>query len=256
MKITIIGCGVMGSALARHFSQHHSLILCDRHAERAQNLAQELNSQVADSNSAIEQADVVLLAIKPKDLSAFAQKTAEHFTNRHLLISILAATSLANLRQLFPRPQLLRALPNLPIICGKGIVGLSTATQENAFDQKQIEALFQGVGLLQWLPESQLEALSALVGSGPAFVFVLIEAMVDSGIFLGLKPQDALALILQLLEGSVALLKATQKHPGELKWQVASPGGTTIAGLKSLEESGIRGILMKAFEAIYLKKPL
>ncbi len=254
MKMAIIGCGVMGSALARHFSKRGSLMLCDRNVERSAALAQELGAVSCEIDEAIKNAEVVVLAIKPKDLEAFAKKTATLFSAKHLLISVLGSTSLERLRHFFPQPILVRALPNLPVLCGKGIVGF--ATDASATYQQQVNDLFQGVGLLKWLSEAHLEALSALAGCGPAFVFVLIEAMIDSGVFLGFNHQDASALVLQLLEGSVELLKTTQKHPGELKWQVASPGGTTIAGLKVLEESGVRGILMNVFQAAFLKKPL
>ena len=254
MQVTVIGCGVMGSALARHFSRCYSLILCDRNQNKTVALAKELNAAVcSDPVEAVQKSQITLLAIKPKDLRDFSKYVKGAFSKTHLLISILGATSLEVLRQAFPEPVLVRALPNLPVICGKGVVGFAT---EKEIDKKQIEDLFQGVGLLSWVSEPQLEALSALAGSGPAFIFVLIEAMMESGVFLGFKPEQALDLVLQTLEGSIALLKTTQKHPAALKLQVASPGGTTIAGLKVLEESSIRGALMNVFLATYLKKPL
>jgi pyrroline-5-carboxylate reductase len=242
----------MGSALASQLASSASLILFDRHHDKAKALAKELKcTAAADLHKAIEQAKIILLAIKPKDLKDFA--TSVQLSKNHLLISILGATPLSHLRQLFPHPAIVRALPNLAVQCGKGVVGLSA---ENESHRAEVETLFKGLGLLLWLSEPQLEALSAIAGSGPAFIFVLIEAMMESGVYLGFKPDQALALVLQTMEGAIALLKTSHKHPAELKLQVASPGGTTIAGLKALEESGMRGHLMNVFLATFLKRPL
>jgi pyrroline-5-carboxylate reductase len=241
----------MGSALARHLASRCELILCDKNLDKAKTLAQELHCRALALAEAIGQAKVIILAIKPKDLHTFAKSV--QLSKDHLLISILGATPLQTLQDLFPKAEVVRALPNLPIQCGKGVVGFAA---ENEKHRPFVETLFQEIGTLFWLSEGQLEALSALAGSGPAFVLLLIEAMMDSGVFLGFKPKVALELALQVIEGTAALLRATSMHPAELKLQVASPGGTTIAGLKVLEESGIRGELMNAFIATYLKKPL
>lgn len=251
MDVAIIGCGVMGSALARHLASRCKLILSDRNLDKAKSLAKELNCKALEPADALSEAKVVILAIKPKDLPSFAQN--HELSKDHLLISILGATSLHTLQDYFPKSSIVRALPNLPISCSKGVVGFAA---EDETKRSTVEKLFQGIGLLLWLSEGELEALSALAGSGPAFVLLFIEAMMESGVYLGFKPKMALELVLQVMEGTTALLRATEEHPAPLKLQVASPGGTTIAGLKSLEESGIRGQIMNAFVATFMKKPL
>ncbi len=238
MQIAVIGCGVMGSALARHFSKSHSVILCDRNSSKSE---------------AVQKADVIVLAVKPKDLKTLVKEIGSLFQPHQIVISILAGTPVALLRDYFPKPILVRAMPNLPLICGEGVVGLAKTAELSLETKEQVSALCQGLGLLLWLSEDKLEGLSALAGSGPAFVFVLIEAMIDSGIFLGFTQAESQELVLKTIEGAVKLLRETGSCPTELKWKVASPGGTTISGLKALEEGGIRALLMNTFQATFLK---
>ncbi len=250
MKVSVIGCGVIGSALATHFSKKMSVILCDRSLAKSSKLAQEIGATATEKVSdAIQKADVIILAIKPKDLKKFAEETSALFKPSQILISALGGTSVATLRNYFPNPQIVRCLPNIPMICGEGVIGF---VEDNQLKEK-INGLFQGLGLLVWLSEEKLEGLSALAGSGPAFVYVLIEAMIDSGVFLGFPAHEAKELVLKTLEGSIKLLRESGLSPAELKLKVASPGGTTIAGLKALEEGGVRGALMRTYQATLQK---
>lgn len=250
MKVAIIGCGVIGSALATHFAQKNSVILCDRSFAKSSKLAGEIDGVAVEKLSqAIEQAEIVILAIKPKDLKKFAEESSSLFTPSQILISVLGGTYLATLRHYFPKPHIIRCLPNIPMICGEGVIGFVEDKQL----KDRINGLFQGLGLLVWLSEEKLEGLSALAGSGPAFVYVLIEAMIDSGVFLGFPAHEAKELVLKTLEGSIKLLRETGATPSELKLKVASPGGTTIAGLKALEEGGVRGALMRTYQATLQK---
>jgi pyrroline-5-carboxylate reductase len=251
VKIGIIGCGVIGSGLARHFAKTNQVILCDRNDEKSASLAKEIGAQACDHLKLIEQSEMVILAFKPKDLTQFAHETAKTFTSQHILVSVLAGTSVTLLRQLFPLPVIIRAMPNLPLICGESIIGFVTTPEATAEGKKKIEKVFNGLGLLCWVSEDHLEGLSALTGSGPAFIFVLIEAMIDSGVFLGFTQQEARDFVLKTIEGSVALLKATGLSPADLKRKVAPPGGTTVTGLKVLEDRGIRGILLDTFRATF-----
>ena len=254
MRIAIIGCGVMGSALARHFAKKHTVILCDHNHEKSRALAKELGGEsVSEPADAVAKAEMTILAIKPKDLNGFAISTAKAFTKDHLLVSILAGTPVSMLRQYFPHPLILRSMPNLALTCGEGIVGFVDTPEMTSEKKEKINELFHGLGLLPWLSEDKLEALSALAGSGPAFIFVLIEALIDGGIFLGFTEKESRDFVLKTIEGAVALLKSTGKHPAELKRKITSPGGTTIAGLKVLEESGVRGIMMNTLIATFLR---
>jgi len=252
MKVVIIGCGVMGSALARHFSKKHSVILCDKGSERSASLAKELGAEVyARQADAVEKADAAVLAVKPKDLPTVAKAIAGSLNKDKIVLSVLAGTPLKALSKHFPEGCLVRLMPNLALTCGEGVIGLADDPLLKAEAKKSVEELLEGLGLLTWLPEEKLEALTSIAGSGPAFLFVLIEAMIDSGIYLGFSSEQSRELALKTIEGAAKLLRTTNLHPGQLKWKVASPGGTTIAGLKELENRAVRGAIMETFIAAY-----
>ncbi len=256
MDIAIIGCGVIGGAFAHHFAKKKSVIVCDKNREKSSDLARAIHGEFASSpGEAIQRADVVVLAIKPKDLKHLSKETGSLFKSSQILVSALGGTSLATLRRCFEAPSIIRCLPNLPMICGAGIIGFCLNPEEDVSPKlkEKIDGLFQGLGLLLWLTEEKLEGLSALAGSGPAFIYLIIEAMIDSGVLLGFSAQEAKQLVLKTVEGSIQLLRETDGVPSELKAQVASPAGTTITGLQVLEEAGVRGILMKTFHATYQK---
>ena len=250
MKIGVIGCGVIGSALAAHFAKKNRVMLFDRNFSKSSKLAAEIGAVAAhELSQVIQESDIVVLAIKPKDLKKFSEEASSLFFAAHTLISVPGGTSLATLQSYFPKPHIIRCLPNIPMICGEGVIGFV----EDVKLKEQVNGLFQGLGLLVWLSEEKLEGLSALAGSGPAFVYVLIEAMIDSGVFLGFPAHEAKELVLKTLEGSIKLLRESGLPPAELKLKVASPGGTTIAGLKALEEGGVRGALMRTYKATLQK---
>jgi pyrroline-5-carboxylate reductase len=257
MKVAIIGCGVMGTALARHFSKKHVVVLCDHTLDKAKKLALELGGEAAATPAeAIAKTEMVILAFKPKDLNSFAQDNGKAFTKGQILVSILAGTSVNLLRKNFPAPVILRAMPNIALTCGEGVIGFVSTPEMTPDRRAEIEELFFGLGLLPWLSEEHLEALSALAGSGPAFIFVLIEALINGGVFLGFNTQEARDYVLQTVEGAVALLQSTGKSPAELIKQVASPGGTTMEGLKVLDESDVRGIIKNTLVATFNKARL
>jgi pyrroline-5-carboxylate reductase len=249
MKITIVGCGVMGSALARHLAKHHRLTLCDSNQVRTEALAKEIGGEYLGSlREAVQRAEVVVLAVKPKDLLSVGKSIAEAVTKEKILLSILAGTPLALLRQVFPAGYLVRAMPNLGFISGQGVTGL---VDDGALSQKVkgiIDTLMEGMGLSIWMTENKIEAVTALSGSGIAFDLFLIEAMIDGGVKLGFTEEEAKAVVLKTMEGAVALLKQTGRSPQELRQQISSPGGTTLAGLKVMEEKGVRdGILQTLY---------
>lgn len=253
MYIAVIGCGVMGSAFARHFAKKHSVLLCDRDEERAGALAKEIGGVYHKSVSqAVKEADVVLLAVKPKDLSTIAADVSA-FSKGKIVMSILAGTSVAALKPHFPTAIVVRAMPNLGMLCEQGVTGLVDDAELSAEAKKKVEAIMEGAGLNLWLSENKLEAITALSGSGIGFIFVIIEAMIDGGIYLGFTSAESREIVLKTLEGAVALMRETGKHPAELKQQISSPGGTTAAGLKTMEEAGVRSGIIKTLTASHEK---
>jgi pyrroline-5-carboxylate reductase len=254
MKVAIIGCGVMGSAFAKHFAKKHSVLLHDHDKLKAQALAKEIGAAFEENLShCIEKADVVLLAIKPKDLASLAKAASGALTEKKILISILAGTPTAVLRKNFPTGVLVRTMPNLALAYGQGVVGLAENTHISPQIKQTVDSLLEGIGLVAWMSEEKIEALTALSGSGIGFVLVMIEAMIDGGVHLGFTAQEAREFVLKTMEGAVALMKETGKHPAELKLNIASPGGTTIAGLKVLEEEGVRSGIVHAMVACHEK---
>lgn len=254
MKVAVIGCGVMGSAFAKYFAKKHSVILHDRDKAKAQSLAKEIGAVVEGNLSkCVEMSDVVLLAIKPKDLALAAKAASGALTDNKILISILAGTPLAMLRKNFPKGVLIRSMPNLALVYGQGVIGL--AENSHLFPQikKSVDSLMNGIGLVAWMSEDKIEALTAMSGSGIAFILVMIEAMIDGGVHLGFTAQEAREFVLKTMEGAVALMKESGKHPAELKLNIASPGGTTIEGLKVLEEEGVRPGIVHALVACHQK---
>lgn len=247
-KIAIIGCGNMGSALAQGLSAH-SLVLFDRHPERMR------QSGAKGIDEAVRGAEIVILAIKPKDLMTTAQAIAPHVCEETILISVLAGVTLQELRAQFSKPIVVRAMPNLAIRKGKGITGLVEDPHLSEEVRHKLNALFQPMGMVLWVPENKIDALMALTSCAPAFVAHIVEAFVDGGIHMGFPADQALPLVLSAFEGALELLRESP-HPASLRWQVASPGGMTIEGLRVLEEHRVHFAIMKALEASMQKAKL
>src|ERR1700722_2638266 len=250
--IGIIGCGHMGSSFAKRLGLNHSLILCDHAFEKAKITAQEVGGIAVKSCSDLaEQVKVILLAVKPQDIPSVAKEIGPRLTQSHLLISMLAGTSLKVLQNNFGNAAIIRIMPNLAITYGQGVIGLAKHESISQETKEKLESLFSSLGTLYWLPEEHIDALTALTASGPAFVFVLIEAMIDAAITMGFSSSDALPLVIQMMTGSLTMLNEKKKHPAELKWQITSPSGTTIEGLNQMENDRVRAGIIHAFLAAH-----
>jgi len=237
----------MGSAFARQFAKKgHQLTFCDRFVEKGKALASELNGEFyASADDAVKGAEVVLLAIKPKDLNQIKEGL-----EGKIVLSILAGTPLAKLKQQFAKALIVRAMPNLALTCGEAVIALASDVSSEI--QAQVDDLLSGMGLNFWTQEDKIDPITAIAGSGPAFILAMIEALVDSGIELGIPASQSQELVLQTIIGAVALLKDQNPgHPGEIRWKIAAPGGTTIAGLAAFEDSGVRAGIRKTVLATY-----
>lgn len=252
MHMTIIGCGNMGRGMAQRLSQTNSLSFYDHHIKNAEKLQQEgYGKAFGTLAEALDHSELVILAVKPQNLKEAASVLSKALKKDQTLVSILAGTSLATLKAFFPGINIVRMMPNLALIYGQGVIGLSADEGLQEKNKDWLTAAFESLGKICWLPESKIDGLSALTGSGPAFFFAMVEAMIDAGIAMGFAAKEAKGLVYQMLQGSLTLLEKTDKHPGELKWQITSPQGTTIAGLQKLEELAVRGGIMNTFLATY-----
>jgi pyrroline-5-carboxylate reductase len=253
MKIAIIGCGAMGSGMAKQLASAHSVAVYDKFPEKIPFHKEHREIKICRTPEEVMQhADLILLFVKPHDLKAVASHIKKHLTPHQILVSGLAGTSTTHLKGAFGEKNLIvRIMPNLAVEYGQGVIGCAEAPEIGADVKEKISAAFSSLGLVLWLAEDKIDALTALASSGPAFMLILIEAMIDAGIALGFSSTDARHIILQTLAGTLSLLEKTGKHPGELRWQVSSPAGTTIAGTIALEEANVRAGIIKTFIAAY-----
>ncbi|MBA3239071.1 MAG: pyrroline-5-carboxylate reductase [Parachlamydiaceae bacterium] len=253
-KIAIIGCGNMGAAIAERLSADKQLLFYDRHPEKIKLLVDKGFGKSTNSlKEAVTQSNLVILAIKPQNLEQSAAAIQESLTPSHTLVSLLTSITLKQLNTYFPNCQIVRMMPNIPLLCGEGMIGLCSDENDNSTYKEHLTSLFAPLGKILWLPENKMDAFTALAGSGPAFVFAITEAMIEAGIALGFPAKDAQSITYQMIRGSINLLEKTGKHPAELKWQVTSPGGTTIAGLKTFEEHAVRSGIINTFVSTHLK---
>lgn len=219
-------------------------------AASAERLSQRHGLAVGTDPAEAWAAPVVLLAVKPQQLEAVAAAAPER---GGLLISVLAGVTLARLQGLFPGWACVRAVPNTPALVRCGLTGLAFADTLSPEQRQWVRDLFALVGEVHELPESQLDAFLALTSSGPAFVAVAAEALADGAVAAGLPRALAHQLAHRTLAGTAELLACQQLHPAELKDMVSSPAGTTIAGLRRLEGSGLRSALIEAVVAAALR---
>lgn len=258
IKFGLIGGGVMGEALlsrliAREIYQPSQVIVSEPQTARQAFLQEKYHVAVTcDNNLVFTQApEVVLLAVKPQVFSAIAQELADIVLtgNSPLVISILAGVPLSQLEAAFPNSPVIRAMPNTPATVGAGITAITSGAYTHAEHQQLAQQIFSAVGEVVEVPESLMDAVTGLSGSGPAYVALLVEALADGGVASGLPRRIANQLALQTVLGTAQLLHESKIHPAELKDRVTSPGGTTIAGIAQLEKAGFRSALIEAVKA-------
>lgn len=255
MKLAVIGTGQMGQALVHAILNHgviaaEDIVLFDPAAEKAKTLSDLFGCIVADTvHEAVQQSNAILLAVKPQIIRAVIEDLAEDIPMDSLVISIAAGISLSQLRAWSgPAPALARVMPNTPAMVGAGVSAVCF-DQADEDMQAWTMRLLEASGLAFRVPESAMDAVTGLSGSGPAYVMMMIEAMADGGVRMGLPRDMALQMAAQTVMGSARLVLASGKHPGLLKDQVCSPGGTTIEGVAALELAGFRSAVIEAVSA-------
>lgn len=255
-QLGFIGGGVMAEAILSRLVQKGtfpaaSILVSDPVAQRRDFLNHTYGVAVTDTNLAVMAASpTIVLAIKPQQLEKVAAEmpTASSSGQSRLILSILAGVTLRQLTQVFPAMAVVRAMPNTPATVGAGITAMAAACDVSPTDQNQAKLILEAIGSVIEVPESQMDAVTGLSGSGPGYIALVVEALTDGGVAVGLPRAIAAQLALQTILGTATLLQESGWHPAELKDRVTSPGGTTIAGITALEQAGVRAAFMQAVQ--------
>lgn len=253
-RVGFVGGGNMGEALVRGLTKTglmpvEHLMMADLRADRLEELKRLYGvSVVTDNLTLVRRSDVILLAVKPQILGAVLDEIAPA-TPGKLLISVAAGVSTSEIRRhLPPGTRMIRVMPNTPALVLEGATAIAYAAGLEEGDMDTARQIFEAVGRVVILDESMMDAVTGLSGSGPAYIALVVEALADGGVRVGLDRKTAMTLAMQTVLGSARLLIETGMHPGQLKDMVSSPGGTTIAGIHTLEIGGLRRTLIDAVE--------
>jgi pyrroline-5-carboxylate reductase len=254
-NLAVLGFGNMGQAIVKGLLRKEifkpSQIFVFDPAEDRKKDAGNLNVQIVDcAEKLLEDAQSLLIAVKPQMIQTALQPMANKIDQQILIISIAAGISINYYKNLLNKPNLriVRTMPNAPALVGEGITGISLSADCTEQDRSWAQRIFQSIGEMVFVPEEQIDIITAISGSGPAYFYYLCEGMIESGKSLGLSDEIALSLVQQTLYGSGALLVKEGKLPQELRARVTSKGGTTEAAIQTMETKNLKSIVN---EAIY-----
>jgi pyrroline-5-carboxylate reductase len=251
-----IGAGKMATALVHgmlraRLAKDDSVVASDPLENARTSIQVETGIAVFESNiDVLKNSDVLVLAVKPQSMSQVLAELSKAVTSEHLVISIAAGITIESIvHGLGTHSRVVRVMPNTPALIGEGVSAYALGEGARPEDAALVEDLLGSVGQSVKVAESMLDAVTGLSGSGPAFVYLVIEALSDGGVRAGLPRDTANLLAVQTVVGAARMVQESGEHPGVLKDQVASPGGTTIAGLHALEKAGVRGAFIDAVVA-------
>ncbi|MBG0827311.1 pyrroline-5-carboxylate reductase [Planomonospora sp. ID67723] len=252
--IAILGTGKMGEALLsgllRAGFKPGDVIATARRAERAEALRERYGVRVLSNSEAVKSAETVILAVKPQDMASLLAEIADHVRGDQLVISAAAGITTAFVEShLAGEIPVVRVMSNTPIRFDEAMSVISAGAYAGEEHLRRTEDLLKPVGKVLRIPESQQDAATALSGSGPAYFFYLVEAMVDAGILLGMPRAAALDMVIQSIVGAAVMLRDSGEHPVILREAVTSPGGTTISAIAELERHSVRAAFLAAIEA-------
>ena len=258
MKIGFIGAGNMGGALATAAAKTDAQIfLCNRTPAKAEALAAQLGCQTATAQTIAQECDYIFLGVKPQmmaDLLSSLSPTLKARATSFTLVSMAAGLTMETLQKMaggsYP---VIRMMPNTPVAVGSGVILYDATDNVSPAALQGFCDAMAHAGFLDRLPEALIDAGSAVAGCGPAFVSMFLEALADGGVSCGLPRQKALQYAAHTLQGTAALMLATGKHPALLKDEVCSPGGSTIAGVKALEDGALRSAVISAVQAAHAR---
>jgi len=252
--IAILGAGKMGEALVsgllRAGRNPMEVLAVVRRPERAAQLRETYGVEVVAAGDAAKAADTLVITVKPQDMNVLLDEIAPHLPADRLIISVAAGIPTAVIeRRLGGEVPVVRVMSNTPVLVDEAMSVISAGRYAGEQHLRRAEELLRPVGKVLRIPESQQDAATALSGSGPAYVYFLVEAMVDAGILLGIPRTTAMEMVTQAVYGAATMLRETGEHPVILREAVTSPGGTTISAIRELERHSVRAAFLEAIES-------
>ncbi len=252
--VAIFGAGVMGetllSGLLRAGRPADELVITERRPERAAELTEKYGVRVLENTEAADLADTLVLVVKPQDMDGLLTEIAPHVAEGNLVVSLAAGITTAFLEtRLAQGRAVVRVMPNTPALVDQGMAAISAGAHCDAEHLREAESLLAATGKVLEVPEKLQDAVTAISGSGPAYIFYVVEAMIEAGVVLGMPRSTATELVVQTLYGAATMIKETGQHPTVLREQVTSPGGTTAAALRELDDHKVRAAFITAMEA-------
>jgi len=250
----IFGAGVMGetllSGLIRAGRDVADLTITEKRTDHATRLNEKYGVSVLDNATAAESADVLVLVVKPQDMHGLLAEIRDHVVPGNLVVSLAAGITTEFLESRLPEgSSVVRVMPNTPALVDQGMAAISPGQHCTEEHLAEAEALLRSCGRVVQVPESYQDAVTAISGSGPAYIFYVVEAMIEAGVVLGLPRATSTELVVQTLFGAATMLKETGEHPTVLRERVSSPGGTTVAALRQLDDHKVRAAFIRAIEA-------
>lgn len=251
-----IGTGKMGGALAHAVSKRfggEEILLYDADSKKAEALAETLGANSVSLEYLLKNSKYIFLGVKPQVLESVLKEIKCEFNFESIIVSMAAGFSIERIENILGKAKIIRIMPNTPVEVEKGMIVYDCNVYVEASDVNDFENMLEFAGEIDHISEKLIDAASALSGSGPAFTYMFIEAMADAGVKCGLLRDKAIKFAAQTVMGASELLLKSGKHPGQLKDDVCSPGGTTIEGVKTLEEHAFRGAVIDAISKTYDK---
>jgi pyrroline-5-carboxylate reductase len=253
-QVAILGAGVMGetllSGLLRAGRPAASLLVGEKRRERATELNERYGVEVVPNLDAARKADTVVVVVKPQDMGELLAEIAPELRPGQLVVSLAAGITTTYIESHLPDGvAVVRVMPNTPALVDEGMAAISRGSHCDEGHLAEAESLLASTGRVIRVPERQQDAVTAISGSGPAYLFFVVEAMIEAGVHLGLPRTTSTELVVQTVVGSAKLLRETGEHPTVLREQVTSPGGTTAAAIRQLEDHKVRAAFLTAMEA-------
>jgi pyrroline-5-carboxylate reductase len=260
-RIAVLGAGNIGAALIGGIlkggvADREHLLATDLNAERVQEIAERFSIAVTvgGNREAVQAAEVIILAVKPYTLPGVLVEIRDVLRDDQILISVAAAVPIALIEKLIARRlPIFRAMPNIPVVVDEGATAVTSNGVGTAEQRRLVENILAAVGYVVFVEEEMMHAVTALSGSGPAYIYMVIEALIEGGLKMGLSRAIATRLTEQTVLGAAKLVRETGLHPAILKDQVITPGGVTISAIHELEKHGLRSMLISAIETATAK---